>query len=132
MLVGVAVLWFTVIRDKHKPPTEQPKTMAELLVGKWRLVKYDAGLPAGFKATIEYTKEGRVTMWVDNPLEDMADVQTGSYWLEGNTLRMTMDPPAGPRDRTMIIDSITEDKLIETGWIEKDRHVHEFERIREK
>jgi hypothetical protein len=44
VLTIVTVVWFTVIRDMPEPPTEQPKTMAELLVGTWKLVSIE-GLP---------------------------------------------------------------------------------------
>ena len=73
VLIGAVPIWFVVFRETHKPHVERPvepigpaepvhegpKTLPELLVGKWQLVKHDPRLPKGFQVTVEYTWGGR-------------------------------------------------------------------------
>jgi hypothetical protein len=133
VLVGVAVLWFAVIREKPKSPVEQPaeqpQTLAGPLIGKWKLVRHKSRLPASIQATTEYTKDGRVIMWSQNPLENMPQVQTGTYRLDGNILRIIMDGAADVDDkyRTLTLVSITEDKHVLSAVEEGDPHVYEYE-----
>ena len=129
VLIGAAVFWLTVIRDKHKPPVEQPKTMADQLVGKWRLVKRTPPYTGPMQMTFEYTLEGTVLLWKEVPLSEMW-IEIGTYRLEGSTLCLTMD--TDPYERIMTIDSITEERLVTSGMIERDRIVVEYERVSRK
>ncbi len=69
-------------------------------------------------------------MEVFNPLEDLPEVQTGIYRLEGNSLWMIMDPPAGPTVRMVAIESINEERLVTVGWASGERQINEDERIK--
>ena len=111
------------------PPA--PKTTAELLVGKWKLVDHHGHLPEGFQATVEYTIDGKVIMWTTNPVERVMpqpEVQRGTYRLEGNMLFLAMGDSEG--DRKLTIDVLTEDRFVNSGWIGREHQVDEFERTR--
>lgn len=114
VVAGATAIWFAFIRERPEPQPEEPKpkTTAELLVGKWKMVKHNiSGLPAGFQSTTEFTNDGEVMIWLNNPVEAGPQGQIGSYQLEGNTLRMTGDNWPSP-DRTLTIESVTLDRLV--------------------
>lgn len=131
-LLMVAVVVFlalgcTATEEATQAPVE--KTTTELLVGTWKLVKSNSGLPLGLDATIEYGKDGAITMWVNSPLEP-PEVQTGTYQVVGDTMQMIMRSRAGPRDRSVTIDSVTVNKLVTSGKVGSENQIHEFERVR--
>jgi uncharacterized protein (TIGR03066 family) len=112
-----------------EPRSKGEKTKAELLVGTWKLVKRTPPNSKGSQMTFEYTKNGEVTLWKDNPL-DGREIQMGTYRLEGDTLSLMMD--ADPKERNVTIDSITEDRLVTSGFSGSTPISHEYERVREK
>lgn len=94
------------------------KTTAELLVGTWKRVKQqDNPLPPDWDITIEFTAGGKVIMRAKGPFTDPPPLLTGTYKLEGNTIRVTMDmdPLPNPPSRTPIIKFISEEKLMIAG-----------------
>jgi Lipocalin-like domain len=122
-LVGGAVLWFAVIREKPKPqPADQPKTTAELLVGTWRLVEQpedrEPREPDLFGIVRQFADDGRVedrvTDFINGP-----QVSSGTYRLEGNTLKFFSPSIANPSptrheiwELTSTIESLTEEELV--------------------
>jgi len=130
---GAALMWFAVHRQQDRLPTQQPKTTAELLVGKWQLVKRDAGRPAGVQKTIEYTANGEVVILIDNPLDDLPRGLTGIYRLEGRTIWRILDPGATPAEHifAFAIQAISEDALVIVSHTFKDeQNIHEYQRLR--
>ena len=111
------------------PPS--PKTTAELLVGKWKWLRDEPGTPEGFEAYLEFTADGKVTMTMTTPTErriPQPEVQNGTYHLEGRTLLLAMGGEDG--DRKVTIDSITEDRFVDSDWVGNELQVHVCERVK--
>lgn len=106
----------------------QAKTTAEILIGKWKLVRFESGLPKGLQTTISYTKDGKVEIVSKNPFNMMDEVQYGRYAINDNTIAMTMD--IEPHDRSLVIDTITSERLVLSGYAGTRREIHEFEKER--
>ena len=139
ILPAILIALFAVLgcSSPNDPPqaTElrlREKTKAELLVGKWKLVKRPRGLPEGFQMTAEYTKDGKVTITTNNPLEDGPEVQIGTYQLDGDKLLRAMGDPANSLHRNVTIESVAEDKLVTSYMSGAERQISEYERIPDK
>jgi len=105
------------------PRAKGEKTKADMLVGKWKRVSAidENGTPLplaeGYKSTVEYTADGKVTIWTDNPATRPTDpdgnphVMSRTYLVEGDRLISTFETPRKPLEITKTIISITKDKL---------------------
>jgi uncharacterized protein (TIGR03066 family) len=127
-------------REKAAKPND-PR--AALLVGKWKLVKCSAPLlEEGYKSTREFTADGKVTIWTDNPAAQRRmwpnpETISGTYRLEGGKLILTLGPPGKTQEITLIIESLTRDKLTTStqpppGGSPDQRVIGEYERIQQK
>ena len=111
------------------PPA--PKTTAELLVGKWKMVADEPGTPKGFEAYMEFTADGKIVITMSCPTErniPQPEVQNGTYRLEDRRLFLAMGDEDG--DRKVTIDSITEDRFVDSGWVGNELQVSVFERVK--
>ena len=110
------------------PPA--PKTVAELLVGKWKQVSKRAGRLDGFELTEDFRSDGTVTLWVNDPGMHLPQPQItlGTYRLEGNLLFLNLGRREG--EIKITIDEITDDKLVYSGWVGRERQVEAYERVR--
>jgi len=121
------------------PRAKGEKTKADLLVGKWKLVKHNATLADGYQQTVEYSPDGKLTIWIDNPAKRAKErrgnprTESGTYRVEGTKLILTLIGPADTSESTVTIDSIAADKLVTThlspGAGEGERLFFEFERV---
>jgi uncharacterized protein (TIGR03066 family) len=115
VLVVAAALWFTVIRDRTKPPTEQPKTTAQLLVGSWEMVlcSDNEAVADVVHIVCAFTEGGRFEVRAQNPIDGL-QTRTGRYLLEGNKIRFTAEPFARSRVQIwdVIIESITDERFV--------------------
>jgi hypothetical protein len=123
--VGGAVLWFFVFRPPQQPlaeepKPEQPKTMAELLVGSWK--KVEAGQnpnePVLFEIVHRFRADGTHELDIWDALRG-PKVVSGRYQVQGNTLQFLWERASNPsptRDEiwemTSTIESLTEEQLI--------------------
>lgn len=131
ILVVLAVAGCSSPNDQPQAPEPRPKgekTKAELLIGTWKLVSRTPPPNPFVPMTFEYTKDGKVTLLKNNPLEKGTEIQTGTYRVEGDILFRTMDTE--PSDRNVTIESITENKLTTSGLSGSTRMVHEYERVK--
>jgi len=122
---------------------EKPKTKAELLVGKWKLVKVTPPPNPPYEATFEFTERNEVTIWFHFPFANPnipqeirgPGVRKGTYQLTGNKLKTLIDlgiGPPGPTSNEMTITTLTEDKMVTSGWSGGTKMIYEDVRVREK
>ena len=88
------------------PPA--PKTTAELLVGKWKLVPNDPGLSDRRPSTVEFFPNGDFVASTFDPIKGPW-TETGTYTLEGN--RIVQKIPKHSIERRGCITSITSEKF---------------------
>ena len=114
----------------QKADADAKKTVAELLVGKWKGVK-NPRRPEGFEVIEEYRSDGTVTQWMKNPGDHhfpQLRVAIGTYRLEGNLLFLSLHRREG--ETKITIDEITDDKLVCSGWDGPDLQTWVHERLR--
>jgi hypothetical protein len=134
VVVGAGILagtWLLVRddrRDAPEPPAE-PKTPAELIVGKWKRVSRTPPINSPTQKTVEYTPEGTVIVWKEVPSSEL-HLDMGVYRVEGNTLVRTWEGDA--REFKQTIESITPDRLVISGLIDEQRYITEYERVLRK
>ncbi len=114
----------------QKADTDAKKTVAELLVGKWKEVN-NPRRPDGFEAIEEYRSDGTITQWVKNPGDHhfpQLRMSIGTYRLEGNLLFLNLG--RGEGEIKITINEITGDKLACSGWDGPDLQTWVHERLR--
>jgi uncharacterized protein (TIGR03066 family) len=110
-------------------PKAKEKTTEEKLAGKWKLVKSDMGLPAGFDFVIEYKPKGALS-FTRTPQKGAASVSDGKYKVIGDDkIEWTVNEGGNERGETSKIKVLTEDKLVIE---DPDGVKEEFERVVEK
>ena len=104
------------------------------MVGTWKRVAQQnlPQIPPEWGITVEYAVYGKVFIRAQDPKSGLPPLQTGTYQLEGNVIKKFMDPPAKPRDRIVIIESVSEDRLIVLGPDKPLRARMEYQRVRAK
>ena len=123
MLTFLAVAFSTTLFAEDKP-----KTTAEKLIGKWKLVKSGEELPEGATATLELMKAGKLKVTIS--FMGTTQVIDGTYTLEGEKkLKVEMKQGENEKKETMTIEKLTEDELI---TIDEKNKKDEFKRIKEE
>ena len=100
------------------------KVDAKKLVGKWE----PQGLPAGAKATVEFTKDGKLL--VNFGFGDKTDKSEGTYKVEGNKLTVELKD----RKTTQTITKLTDEDLAfkEDTKDGKNGKEETFKRVKDK
>ena len=107
---------------------DKPKTVAEKLIGKWKLVKSGEELPEGVAATLELMKEGKVKLNIT--FMGKTQLIDGTYRLEdGEKLKVVMKVEEMEKTQIMKIEKLTEDELI---TIDEKNKKDEFKRVKEE
>ena len=107
---------------------DKPKTVAEKLIGKWKLVKSGEEIPEGATATLELMKTGKLKLSIT--FMGKTQLIDGTYQLEDDKkLKVEMKDGKNEKKETMTIEKLTEDELITID--EKDKK-DEFKRIKEE
>jgi hypothetical protein len=132
------------------PRAEGEKTKADMLVGKWKMVKHNVSGVVPYEAMEEFGPDGTVTSWtfIPNPRrahpEGNPHIRTGTYRVEGDKLIITyvgFDIVEGPKSKvadTCVIQSISVDKLVTAYFNPKNLNdsdypqVFEYERVQQK
>jgi uncharacterized protein (TIGR03066 family) len=128
-LAGGGVCWLALRGQRANPTVEQPKTTAELLVGKWKFVRSNTKPPPELQAPIEFKSDGTVMVGVENPVRQTPETR-GRYWLQGDTLWVNLDQFVSPAIHTLTVASVAEDNLVTVAWVsEHERRVCEYERV---
>lgn len=111
------------VADELKPG--EVKTKADMLVGKWKLVKRTPWMPAD---TIEreYKRDGKVVASYYNH-HDGSRVIPGTYDVDGDTIFHDFNNEGGRRGAA--IETLTADKLVISGVADDEMFTTEFERI---
>ena len=97
------------------------KTKAELLVGKWKLIKTD-NQPAAATIVYEFTKDGKYYGSATGPTVP-PQKRSGTYRLDGNVIRLSIDANADEPAETsdLVIEVLTETELVFMGISPRDR-----------
>ena len=83
---------------------------ADKLVGTWEITK-SAVLPPGTKATVEFTKDGKMTMTAT--VQGKTFTQSGSYKVNGDKITATQKGPGGQeKTETDTIRILDDTKLV--------------------
>ena len=107
---------------------DKPKTVAEKLIGKWKLVKSGEDLPEGVAATLELMKEGKLKLSIT--FMGQTKLIDGTYKLENDKkINVVMTDGEKEKKETMTIEKLTEDELITID--DKDKK-DEFKRIKDE
>ena len=116
------------------PERRTKKTSAELLVGTWKKISMDGKpLPKSYETTLEFTKDGKVTIRVEKSRNDvLPPPRPGKYRLEGNTIWLDTEATTESlaQSWSVTIKSVTDDKLLLTA--SEDRHGTEYVRVNQK
>ena len=89
----------------------QPKTTAELLVGKWSFVTIGGRpLRADCACIVEFTSEGEMITECIRPTRPQ--LTSSTYTLDGNTLTLSGPVEHGPETRDLTILSISETEIV--------------------
>lgn len=122
-VTGIALLagaWYFFSRERPQPELK-PKT-AELLVGTWERIESDPPVSADGSSVIEFTADGK---WFARTISEAGDepqLSSGTYVLEGDTIRMTLlsanklwGPDRLGNSWERQIESISEKELVTRG-----------------
>jgi hypothetical protein len=101
-----------------------------LLIGKWKLVKQHPPNNPDYEATTEFRPDGTFTLWMKSPLGDAPRGGHGTYQVQGDLLLRTW--ARGYSATNLLIESVTEYRLIYSGAVEDGQQLCEFARIRDK
>lgn len=89
-------------------PKERKKTTADKLVGKWKLVRLSSGATPGGDVTLEFKKDGKVTVSI------VGSVREDTYKVKGDTIHFHSEH--GPvKERSVTIKSLTHEELVTAG-----------------
>jgi hypothetical protein len=112
-------------------PPRKPLTETErLLIGKWKLVRQTPPNNPPYEATDEFRADGTYRYWSRSPIRPGEVVGTGTYRVQGDLLLRTWS--TGDAAHNLLIESITEDKLVYSGALDDGQQVMEFVRAREE
>ena len=102
--------------------TQKPKkSWSELIVGKWQFVKTEnPPSPPTLSALAEFTSDGKVTTNISEPRRGFKLVRTGTYKVDGATLRIEYAPCREEDGEALesTIESLTKDELITLGELD--------------
>lgn len=131
LLVGVATVATVACAQPQPapPPREAPApTAAELLVGRWRLVKYGGdGLPPGGEVMKMFTMDGKYITTVKS-FGRRTMTSTGTYLLRGTAIDLKVEQPLPPDMARLHIETITKTTLILQHGMEDDCQRSEYVR----
>ena len=99
---------------------DKPEIKKDKIVGRWKVIE---GLPKG--STVEFTKDGKLTLTVDMDGNKMT-IQ-GTYSIEGDKLKSTLKVGDNDVDDEDTIKVLSDDKLT---LITKDGKTQDFERVK--
>jgi hypothetical protein len=124
LFVGTWTFLGRAEREGGPGPPPPPKA-EELLIGTWELVEQDPPLGNEVKGTVEYARDGTITLRVTHPRDGTIPTSTGRYQLKGDTLRHDYFKDANNPHTTWLpkIGTLTEDRLILIGEGETKRVV---------
>lgn len=129
-----AVSWSPAGDLPQAPAPHEKKTTAELLLGKWQMVR-DGGKPLLPLSAVhmEFTPDGRFKTVAEDAVRKFVDVGTGTYKLKDHTITLTTEAselhPA--RNWEVKIERLTETELVaSTG--DKASQRSDFVRVVEK
>src|SRR5262245_49890781 len=100
-LIGAFALVMTAQSAPAPIPKDAPKTTAEKLVGTWEIVKVKGEKPEG-KFTVEFAKDGKMTLKVE-PTEGDKMTFKGKYKvLEGDKIDYELEMPGGETKKEIL------------------------------
>lgn len=114
---GLALLLFGITsvctaQPETAPPPREKQTPAELLVGRWRLVKFgEKPVPNTSTDHLTFTAKGRYISTYSRPTRPAESV-SGRYQLVGKAIELTTEPPSPPITDQVTIVEITKDRLV--------------------
>jgi hypothetical protein len=117
------------------PAPRVKKTTAELLVGKWSLVKVDKEvIGPQVNITAEFTMDGKFIFEATDPTV-ARERRTGTYTLNGNIIRLTTQTDTnGPAGKSwdVLIENLSESERITIAGPPNARQRSVFKRIEPK
>jgi len=105
MLLLLSVLFVAVGALAEAGQTDTEKKV----VGSWDLTKSDS-LPKGAKATIEFTKDGKINL--EMSLDEKAFKASGTYKVKDNTIITTIEFGGKSKTETGKIKKLTDTEFI--------------------
>jgi uncharacterized protein (TIGR03066 family) len=107
----VVLLGIAAAASGQPEPAPPPTTTAELLVGRWKVIRNDGNMiPAHKGISREFKKDGTFTtqtMHADGPRKT-----TGAYRVVGRNLELKYDPPHFPAEGQVRIVKVTPTELV--------------------
>lgn len=130
MRLLVAFTLFTFLSATHPAeaapvPKAKPKTTAEKLHGKWKLVK-SPGLESDNTAIVVFGKDGSLTLTITTTDGAKFEV-AGKFTADGDKIPYELETSDGVRKETLTIKKLTEDELI---TVDPEDKVEEFQRVK--
>ena len=101
-------------RFENPPGPVQAKTTAELLIGTWEIIEQDPPIMHGFKATVEFTTDGKRIVRTRHAQHGVLPPHTGTYQLSGDTIRLEIPEDAENTYQKWDakLEMLTEDRLV--------------------
>jgi uncharacterized protein (TIGR03066 family) len=110
-------------------PKDDKKSNAEKLVGKWELVKGGDETPKDMKFTVEFAKDGVMTLHIE-PKDGEKITLKGKYKVDNEKIDYEMEQPGGGKKQEILtIKKLTDDELV---TVDPDDIKEEFKRVKAK
>jgi uncharacterized protein (TIGR03066 family) len=108
LLLTLAVLFAGALGSYYvfaPVPKEKPKTTAEKLIGKWKIVRLPNGAPPAGEVTVEFTKDGKLVHCSEGVVKE------ATYKVEDKTIRYHSEQ-LPEKDWSLSIKTLTNEELV--------------------
>jgi hypothetical protein len=107
----------------RKPLTEKER----LLIGKWKLVRQTPPNDPEYEETNEFNIDGTFRRWFRSSIGPIELVGTGTYRVQGELLLRAWS--TGDAAHPLLIESVSEDRLVYSGLVNGGKQVFEYLRV---